>query len=116
MINLFKYRFAVGVIICGLLLSSCSNPTTVNRSNSVRNDGERVLSDAEIMYKKKCLSCHGTELQGRAGPSLQNVGSKLNEEEIVDIVTYGRKGMPKFGKTISKEEIQSISKWLSELK
>nr|WP_237566452.1 cytochrome c [Paenibacillus sp. EZ-K15] len=62
------------------------------------------------------MSCHGSQLEGKYGPSLQTVGSQLTEEEITNIISKGEGGMPAFGKRLEEEEIASISEWLSEQK
>ncbi|MGG4146859.1 cytochrome c [Paenibacillus algorifonticola] len=112
-----KYGSAIGVLLGVLVLSACGSSGADATTNNNRNEERSVQEgDPEIIYKKKCMSCHGTDLQGRRGPSLQNIGSRLTEEEIIDIVTNGKNGMPKFEKNISAEDIQSVSKWLSELK
>lgn len=67
-------------------------------------------------YKQNCMSCHGGELQGRVGPNLQQVGSRLTEEEIVKLVTNGKGGMPAYAARLSQEDIGSLAKWLSEQK
>ncbi|WP_138751414.1 c-type cytochrome [Paenibacillus sinopodophylli] len=117
MIKRFHYGAAACMLLAGLLLTACGNSSTTNKSKNNSDEGKHVQnSAAEIIYKKKCMSCHGTDLQGRSGPSLQHIGSKLSEDEIVHIVANGQRGMPKFEKRIPPEDIQRISKWLSELK
>ncbi|KQN99845.1 c-type cytochrome [Paenibacillus sp. Leaf72] len=117
MIRRLRYGAVIGVIIGALIVSACGQSTTGFNTKNNNIEGERVQnSDAETLYMKKCVTCHGTDLQGRAGPNLQSVGSTLTQEEIARIVTDGRKGMPKFGTKLSEAEIQSISKWLSEHK
>ncbi|WP_138754192.1 c-type cytochrome [Paenibacillus sinopodophylli] len=112
-----KYGSVISVIIGAILVTACGNTTTTDRTQNDRNEGQSVQSsEAEIIYKKKCMSCHGTDLQGRRGPSLQNIGSRLTENEILEIVTNGRKGMPRFENNIPAEDIQLVSKWMSELK
>ncbi|WP_421923453.1 c-type cytochrome [Paenibacillus luteus] len=71
-----KYGSVISVIIGAILVTACGSTTTVDRMQNDRNEGQSVQSsEAEIIYKKKCMSCHGTNLQGRRGPSLQNIGS-----------------------------------------
>ncbi|WP_341282761.1 cytochrome c [Paenibacillus sp. FSL H8-0537] len=112
-----KNGFVVGVLLGVLVISACGGSGADAATNHNSTEEMSVQNGApEIIYKKKCMSCHGTDLQGRRGPSLQSIGSRLTEEEIVDIVTNGKNGMPKFEKNISAEDIQSVSKWLSEQK
>ncbi|MFF2093933.1 c-type cytochrome [Paenibacillus sp. NPDC058174] len=107
-----KHGFVACLLAGVLLLSACSGGSSATNSGNP-NAGQ---SDDQLIYKKKCISCHGVDLQGRAGPSLQNVGSQLTEEEIYSIIANGRKGMPKFEKRLSEEELRSVARWLSEMK
>lgn len=68
------------------------------------------------IYKQNCLSCHGNQLQGRVGPDLQTVGSRLTEDELMQLIHDGKGGMPAFGKQLSEDEIASIAAWLSDQK
>ena len=56
--------------------------------------GESSAS-AEDIVKKNCTGCHGVDLGGANGPSLQHVGSKHSEAEIENIINNGQGGMPK---------------------
>jgi mono/diheme cytochrome c family protein len=67
-------------------------------------------------YKQSCVSCHGAELQGRAGPNLQKAGVKFSEQELTDIVTKGRGGMPAFKGKLSDSQIQELAVWLATKK
>lgn len=51
-------------------------------------------------YNAVCAACHGLERQGEVGrniPSLVNVGQKLKEDDIVQLLGVGRGNMPAFG-------------------
>jgi len=89
------------------LLTACG----AEKSAEVTANTERSIP---AVYKQRCLSCHGDQLEGRVGPNLQAVGSRLTEEEIAGIISDGKGGMPAFGKRLSEEELASISAWLAE--
>lgn len=74
-----------------------------------------VIETPEI-YRQNCLSCHGDQLQGQVGPNLQQVGSRLTEEEIAQIVREGKGGMPAYGNRFDDEEINALAAWLAEQK
>ncbi|WP_054024455.1 c-type cytochrome [Bacillus sp. FJAT-28004] len=110
-------QFSVwGAIAFVLLLTACGGGASGKIPNKDNSSEGMESSEAVALYKKRCISCHGTELQGRAGPNLQKVGAKLSVEQIFDILSNGRKGMPKFEKSLSTEEIQSLAAWLAEHK
>ena len=73
-------------------------------------------ASAEAALKTSCISCHGDQLQGGAGPALDTVGAHLTSEEIFTVVTKGRKNMPPFKDQLKPEEIANIALYLSEKK
>lgn len=71
---------------------------------------------AEATVKASCITCHGDQLQGGVGPSLQNEGSQHDSEGIYSIVTKGRGQMPSFKDKLAPEEVANVAMWLSEKK
>ncbi|MDR0269280.1 cytochrome c [Paenibacillus sp.] len=72
---------------------------------------------AEATLKaQSCISCHGDQLQGGAGPNLQKIGSQMSAEEIYTIITKGKGGMPSFKDKLKSEEIANVAEWLAEKK
>ncbi|MBM4760872.1 cytochrome c551 [Bacillus sp. B15-48] len=67
--------------------------------------------DPETIYKQKCSSCHGGNLEGGAGPGLAGIGSKFSQEEIENIIANGQGTMPP--KIIQGEEATAVSEWLA---
>lgn len=73
-------------------------------------------ASAEATVKASCISCHGDQLQGGVGPSLQQEGGKHDAAQIFTIVTKGRGQMPPFKDKLAPEEIANIALWLAEKK
>jgi len=73
-----------------------------------------TVSAAEAIYKKTCLSCHGNDLKGGAGPDISKVGGKYSEQDILKVVKDGRGMMP--SNLLSEQDSEAIAKWLSEKK
>ena len=65
---------------------------------------------------QKCSTCHGGNLQGMGNtPSLKDAGSRLTEEEILNIIENGtKKGMP--GGLIKGDDAKKVAAWLAEQK
>jgi menaquinol-cytochrome c reductase cytochrome b/c subunit len=72
----------------------------------------------ETMKAAACISCHGVELEGGAGPALRGVGDRLSKEEIVATITNGKGegAMPAFKDQLSPEQIDQVATWLSKQK
>lgn len=72
-------------------------------------------AEVAALYKAECLSCHGTDLQGRVGPktNLEKVGSRMSVDEIVAQIEQGEGVMQGFADQLTKEEIQGLADWLS---
>ncbi|MFC5647669.1 c-type cytochrome [Paenibacillus solisilvae] len=107
------YGFTVALTVL-LLLSACGqkiDDTVLQSSISTPADGEAVA-----LYKKQCMSCHATDLSGRVGPSLQEIGSRLTEEQLIMIIQEGEKGMPSYKNRLEQEEIEGLAQWLAKMK
>lgn len=67
------------------------------------------------VYKANCVSCHGSDLQGRMGAqtNLQKVGARMTEPEIVDQINKGGSSMPPFEERLTDEQIAGLAAWLA---
>lgn len=69
--------------------------------------------DAEQVVNRACISCHGENLEGRGNfPPLDDVGARLSEEEILDIIINGQGAMPP--RIIEGAEAEAVAEWLAE--
>ncbi|MHA0858276.1 c-type cytochrome [Paenibacillus sp. CMAA1364] len=73
-------------------------------------------SAAETLVKASCISCHGDQLEGSVGPSLQNIGTKMSPEAIYSIINKGKGIMPGFKDTLAEEEVANVAQWLAQKK
>lgn len=85
---------------------------------SAQGGGSTAAAEAEAIFKNRCIQCHGRNLEGRMGDksNLQQVGARLSREEIAETIRNGRDQMPSFAGTLSDEEIEVLSEWLSTQK
>ncbi|HSI67122.1 MAG TPA: c-type cytochrome [Planococcus sp. (in: firmicutes)] len=68
--------------------------------------------DAEQVVNRACISCHGANLEGRGNfPPLDDVGARLSEEEILDIILNGKGAMPP--EIIEGAEAEAVAEWLA---
>ena len=106
----------LGAIFASILvLGACGGAKTTNDDGGEDTSGDVASVDAEKIVNNKCISCHGGNLEGAGGaPALNDVGSKLSETEIHDIIINGQNGMP--GNLIQGKEAEVVAKWLAEKK
>src|SRR5690554_845351 len=67
----------------------------------------------ELYTAKNCASCHGQNLEGMgdAFPALTDVGSRLSQDEIKEVIQNGRGAMP--AQNVTEEEATALSEWLA---
>ncbi|MET3682438.1 cytochrome c550 [Alkalibacillus flavidus] len=87
--------------------------------NADESDGEEQTEESaenpEAYYENNCMSCHGGNLEGGTGPSLQNVSDDYSVEELQDIIANGVEGSPLMtGNYANDEQAQMLAEWLSE--
>jgi quinoprotein glucose dehydrogenase len=64
------------------------------------------------LYVENCQSCHGTDLNGGAGPSLQHIGTSMASDAIRGIVAGGKGPMPAFSQ-MTQLQLDSIVMYLT---
>jgi quinoprotein glucose dehydrogenase len=65
---------------------------------AAQGPGQLVAVRGEVAYAQNCQSCHGADKAGLSGLgiSLQNLGSRVDEETFKNILNQGRGRMPAF--------------------
>lgn len=107
------------IAVLGVLIVIAVSFAGVNQRDAIENPEEatdnNVVLEPEEIYKKSCASCHGGDLTDGSAPALNDVGSRMSEDEIKDVIINGRpdKGMPQGLATA--EEAGSLAEWLSEM-
>jgi cytochrome c6 len=109
-----KLVLIAGCFSCGLIATSCGGND--ERSSEPTEMKEDPLS-GEVLYMNHCASCHGSD--GKLGVSGASdlSSSKMNINEIKEILVNGRNGMPVMKEILGSEEnIESVSNYVIELK
>lgn len=96
-----------------LSVTACGQSASTDSGSASSPAGNKAGAKLTLIYKQSCASCHAVDLSGKVGPSLQEIGSKLSEEEIYEAISSGRPGMPPFEKRLKTEEIQALAAWLA---
>lgn len=104
----------------GLVLAACGGgddnaDNSTDKSTDSGTTTETASVDAEKIVSAKCISCHGQNLEGQGNfPALNDVGSRLSQDEILAIIENGKGAMP--GGIISGDEAQAVAEWLAAKK
>ena len=109
-----KWMMAIGLGAM-LTLGACGGGEEEDTSSNGDSGSNTASVDAEAVYAQNCAACHGANLEGMSGPSLEQVGARLSAEEIEDVIRNGQGAMP--ANVIEKdEEITAVAAWLAEKK
>jgi len=75
--------------------------------------GESIEQQGHFIYESNCRSCHGADRNGLppAIPSLTDINTKLNREQIERVVRQGRGPMPGFAK-LAETDVRSLVAFL----
>lgn len=96
-----------------VLLTACGNNGGIG--SSVSTSHMDAPNKTGAVYKANCVSCHGSDLQGRMGSqtNLQKVGARMTEPAIVEQIKKGGSSMPPFEERLTDEQIAGLAAWLA---
>ncbi|RAP29580.1 cytochrome c [Brevibacillus laterosporus] len=102
---------AVGLTACG---GQQSQPAPDKPAEQASGDTATASAGEEKFKQSSCIGCHGVDLKGATGPSLETIGSKYSKDEILEIIKSGKGSMP--ANMAKGEDAESIAAWLAEKK
>lgn len=70
--------------------------------------------DAEAVYQKSCIACHGGDLTGGVGTDISKIGATMSADEIKTVIVEGKGTMP--AQNVSDEEADALAQWLAAKK
>ncbi|MFD2673592.1 c-type cytochrome [Marinicrinis sediminis] len=107
-------RIGMAAVVLTLTLTACGNSES-GSGYHVNQDKEAFPEAIELYNTQRCLSCHATDLEGNMGSksNLSQIGSKLTKEELIQVISEGRKMMPAYADQLSAEQIEMLAEWLS---
>lgn len=109
-----KWLFAV-LLGSILALGACGGGgDTEDNADTGDEGGTTEAAAGEEIYKQNCSSCHGSDLSGGAGPSLENVGSNYSADDIAEIIDNGIGTMP--AQNLDEADRDELAGWLAEKK
>ncbi|HEX7064832.1 MAG TPA: cytochrome c [Bacillales bacterium] len=105
-----RTRLALLAVGLSIGLTACGS----NNGGNSSADGSTEQSGARAIFEQNCASCHGENLEGGFGPSLEHVGSELSKKEILEQIKTGGGGMPEH--IIKGEKAEKVAQWLASKK
>ncbi|WP_447637359.1 c-type cytochrome [Flavobacterium microcysteis] len=89
------------------LLILSSNPTEAQNS---------IIVSGKAIFEHKCQRCHGSDgTKGLFGAKNLQI-SRLENTELISIISKGKKGMPRWDKKLSSTEIESVTAYIKSLR
>jgi ubiquinol-cytochrome c reductase cytochrome b subunit len=71
---------------------------------------------ANVLQEKQCRNCHSIGgLGGQRGPALDDVATRLTEDQMIRQVLLGGGNMPAYGSTLSPSETTALVRFLDTL-
>ncbi|MCX6352822.1 MAG: cytochrome c [Bacteroidetes bacterium] len=106
--SLLVFAFSLSLIACDSL------PKGDDGDVELSND-EDLVTYGKTLYTKHCISCHGEngKQENTANPDLTK--TKLDEEDIGNLVFHGKGAMPSFEEKLGEPEIRAVSKYVVSL-
>jgi mono/diheme cytochrome c family protein len=115
-------------LCCGVCLSALLAATACNVQRR-KSDAELGLNPQQAegrhIYDHECDRCHEPySTRGKKGPGLKGIfkqqylpksGLPANDEQVGDIIRYGRNTMPGYGQVLSQQQVQDLLAYLHTL-
>ncbi|MCD8511877.1 MAG: cytochrome c [Bacillus sp. (in: Bacteria)] len=78
-------------------------------------DSEEIIEGQKLITGAGCLQCHSYrgQLGQVTGPTLDDVGLRMNKQIIETFIRHGSGVMPGYEGKLTDEEIEHLSNWLS---
>lgn len=96
-----------------LLLGACGSDEENASNEGGGAEQTATTADGEAVYRSaSCFSCHGADLEGASGPSLETVGARLTNDEIRSTIENGTDVMPS-GLVEDPAELDALVEWLA---
>ncbi len=86
-----------------LLVVSCVN------ESSNQKKGKQI-------FEKNCSTCHGLKGSLQASGASDLTISKLNKQQLIQVIRDGRRSMGSYKGTLSDSQIDSVAKYVMDLR
>ncbi|MEL6943542.1 MAG: cytochrome c [Bacteroidota bacterium] len=87
-----------------------------SEKTATSNSSEPTAIDGKVIYRKRCIICHGVKGDMGASGAFNLATSELTLEERILVVTKGRKTMASFEGKLTEKEIEAVAAYTLTLK
>lgn len=85
-------------------------------STSLANAQNNPTENGKDIFEHKCQRCHGSDgTKGLFGAKNLQV-SRLENTELISVISKGRRGMPRWERKLSSTEIESVATYIKSLR
>ncbi len=82
----------------------------------IHNSTPLIRQGATVFQVKQCRNCHALGgVGGERGPALDDVATRLTEDQLIRQVIQGGGNMPAYGKNLSPPEVTALVSFLRTL-
>jgi quinoprotein glucose dehydrogenase len=77
---------------------------------------ETNLEAGQRLYANTCMRCHGANMEGSGNiPPLTDINKKYSEQQVIDLITTGRRMMPAMSQ-LAESEKKAITSFITDNK
>lgn len=73
-----------------------------------------IVSEGQQLYMSNCAACHGGNGEGGSGPALAGNARAADIANVQNIIAYGRGMMPGFSATLTPEQIETVTQFVTQ--
>ena len=97
-------------------VDGATSTTTPAPATTTQDTTPDTQASGEELYDASCAACHGTNLEGGAGPPLDRTSdaAELSDARYVLRISDGRGSMPAFSDQLTSDEIDEIIAYIRD--
>jgi mono/diheme cytochrome c family protein len=85
---------------------------SINQTEAQNNTTE----NGKAIFEHKCQRCHGSDgTKGLFGAKNLQI-SRLENTELISVISKGKRGMPRWQRKLSPTEIESVAAYIKSLR
>jgi mono/diheme cytochrome c family protein/thioredoxin-like negative regulator of GroEL len=91
-----------------------ADPNAPMRDMTATTPSDGAALSGEQLYAANCSLCHGARGEGGSGPTLAGNARAADVANVQNIITYGRGLMPGFSATLTPEQIEAVTQYVTQ--